>query len=177
MEENYIVAASKVGPAPTHRSALRLVAVCAVVAGAALSIAAWWDTDSGSDQDVLRRDSYATSGTSAVRPKATMDAPVRAGSPAPGGESQSVLQPAGSNSGVMAPRLEPPPRDLIDAIRRAQAASGNQPLPSATEQSSRQARRPMSPEEAAKAFGEAVKALRNQQPYTSAVSPFGPVKN
>jgi hypothetical protein len=102
-----------------------------------------------------------------------MEAPVRGGSPAPGGESQSVLQPAGSNSGAMAPRLEPPPRDLIDAIRRAQAASGNQPLPSPTEQSSGQAHQPMSPNEAAKAFENAVKALRN----TSAVSPFGPAKN
>ena len=170
MEENHIVAASKVAPA--HRSALRVVAVCAVVAGAVLITAAWWKADPVRDQGAPQSDSHATPGASAVQ----FQPPARKDAPAPGGESQSVAQPVGSNSAVAAPRLEPPPRDLIEAITRAQAASGK-PLPSPAEQLSGQAHRPLSPEEAAKAFKDAVEALRNQQPNTSAVSPFGPVKN
>lgn len=136
---------------------LRLVAVCVLVAGAVLSIVAWWSADPVSNQDAPHSDSPATSGALAV-------------------QYQSGVEPVRNNAGITAPHLEPPPSDLVEAITRAQAASGSQLL-SPTEQSSEQPPRPRSPEEAGKFFEDAVKALeKRRQLYSSPVSPFGPFK-
>lgn len=162
-----MVVASKVSPASVRLSTLHLVAVCAAVVGVVLSIAAWWGADPVSDQVNLHPDPHGNSGAFSVQPQPTMGTPLHAGTPEPSTQYPSVAQPAGTDSGVAALRFERPPQYLVDAVRRFQAASANQPPSSPTEQSTRETGR-------TKSFADAIKAAQGE---TSAISPFLPAKN
>ena len=135
---------------------VRLVAICAVVACALLTIVALWNAEPVINQGVPHNDPHAPSLLSAV----------------------VAVQPKSALQGVgREPEAQAPPRDLAEAITRVQAGSGSQPL-SSTEQSSVPRRGTLSAEEAPKTFEEAVKALEmKRQVNSSSVSPFGPVKN
>lgn len=143
--------AHEVNPASARLSTLRLVAVCAAVAGVVMGITVWWVSGPVINQVSSYPDPYVNSGAFAVQHQLTISTPFRADMP------DASSAPSG---------------DLLAAIKRAQAATGNSTL-SPAGQSSWQG---MSDKAAAKVFEDAVKAAQ-QRSSAVIVSPFGAVKN
>lgn len=143
--------AYEVNPASARLSTLRLVAVCAAVAGVVTGITVWCVSDPAINQASSYPDPYINSGAFAVQHQLTVSTPFRADVP------DASSAPSG---------------DLFAAIKRAQAATDNLTL-SPAGQSSWQG---MSDKAAAKVFEDAVKAAQ-QQSSAVIVSPFGSVKN
>lgn len=143
--------AHEVNPASARLSTLRLVVVCAAVAGVVTGITVWWVSDPVINQVSSHPDPYINSGAFAVQHQMTISTPFRADMP------DASSAPSG---------------DLLAAIKRAQAATGNSTLPPAG-QSSWQG---MSDKAATKVFEDAVKAAQ-QRSSAVIVSPFGSVEN
>jgi hypothetical protein len=168
-----LVATSKVDSAHMRLPAARFISAALAVAGAMISTAIWWYIDLANNQDNLRRDTYASSGVYTVQSQPTMRAPFRSGTPAPNEEKPLVVRPAGLDSGAGSYRLEPPPGDLLGAIKRSNEATVNTTLSPPAGQLSWQE---ISAEDAARVFEDAVKAAQEKrQLYSSPASPFGPV--
>lgn len=153
----------EVDPAPARSSTLRLVAAGVLAVIVVACIALWWGAEPAHDQENPQRDPSSDAVASVAQPGPATNTPLGAGAPKQGGEYQPAGQAAGA---VGATRLDPPPKDMQEAIRRVQAATGN-PAPSPS------AGRALSPEEAAKVFASAVSAAQSKP----TISPFGPAKN
>lgn len=153
----------EVDPTPARSSTLRLVVACTLAVIVVAGIALWWGADSAHDQENPQRDPSSGTVTSAAQPRPATNTPPGANAPTQGGE----YLPAGQTAGAVGiTRLDPPPKDMQEAIRRVQAAAGNPA-------SSPSAGRALSPEEAAKVFASAVSAAQSKP----TISPFGPAKN
>lgn len=142
---------------PKPRSYMHMIAK--IVALSCVAVAVWWGLEQNKNINAQRLNSNATSTVP------TNGVPVQAAGALP----HLATTPAAA---------EPPPANLHEALQRAQVAASKKPAPPPTAQSLEQPDRSAPNEEKLKAFGKMFNtALASQQPDSSAVSPFGQIKN